>query len=446
MTLPSTGDTIVAVATAPGQAGIGVVRLSGCNLGPMAVALCGRLPAPRTAVLARFRDADGAPIDEGLLLHFPAPASFTGEDVIELQGHGSPMALQMLVARCIELGARHAQPGEFIRRAFLNDKLDLLQAEAVADLIAAGSAAAVRSAGRSLAGAFSAEVGQLQDALTELRALIEATLDFPEEEVDPVYGEMVCHRLDDLCTALDGLLARARNGARLRRGLRVVLAGAPNVGKSSLLNALAGFDRAIVTDVAGTTRDTLDQTIELDGLMLNLIDTAGLRDSSDPVEQIGIAHSWREIGEADVVLDVRDIRDPNTAAYSEAMRIALAGGAEHLVVLNKCDLAGGIGCEDDGRLCLSARTGDGLDALRIRLRTLAGLESAAEDVVLARERHLAALGRTRDALELARQEADALELQAEALRHAQLALAELTGEVTADDVLGEIFGRFCIGK
>ncbi len=427
-----------------------MVRVSGSALLPFARALCGREPAPRVATFARFRDADGGAIDEGLVLYFPAPGSFTGEDVIELQGHGGPVVMQMLLARCVELGARLAEPGEFTKRAFLNGKLDLAQAEGVADLIEASTTAAARSALRSLSGAFSSEVTRIRDALIDLRMLVEATLDFPEEELDFLERADAFGRLAAVRRSLESLLDRARQGALLRSGLNVVLVGPPNVGKSSLLNRLAGEERAIVTDIAGTTRDALRETIQIEGIPLHIIDTAGLRETSDEVERIGIARTWREIERADVIVRLQDAGAAADSADTAAIDAALPGQVECIVVRNKIDLLGQTPgrIEVDGvvTLQLSARTGDGIDLLRAELLRIAGWHAHGEDLVLARERHLAALRGALEHLELAAQRVHALELFAEELRLAQDRVSEITGEFTADDLLGVIFSRFCIGK
>ena len=443
------GGVIAAIATAAGKAGIGVVRLSGDKLESFAIALTGRRPAPRQAVLSRFFDADGSTIDRGILLYFRSPQSFTGEDVLELHAHGGQVVLQMLLARCVALGARIAEPGEFSQRAFLNGKLDLVQAEAIADLIDAGSVAAARSAVRSLSGDFSRDVGRLVQALVDLRALVEATLDFPDEEVDPLRDTDLVQRLAGIRADLGAILARARAGRMLQAGLHVVLAGLPNVGKSSLLNRLAGEERAIVTDVAGTTRDALRETIQIEGIPLHVIDTAGLRESEDIVERIGIERAWKEIGQADVVLQMIDARHGVTDADA-AIAGQLPPGVERILVANKCDLAGTSArrSEDEGRvqIWLSAQTGEGVDLLHAELLRVAGWSGHGEDVVLARERHLEALRLAGTKLDLASGTLERLEVCAEELRLAQDALSRITGEVSADELLGEIFSRFCIGK
>jgi tRNA modification GTPase len=442
-------DAIVAVATAPGRGGIGVVRLSGRDLGPFASQLTGSIPTPRRAVLARFRDAAGTEIDEGIVLYFPAPHSYTGEDVLELQGHGGPVVMQMLVRRCLELGARLAEPGEFTRRAFLNDKLDLAQAEAVADLIEASTDAAARSAIRSLSGEFSRAVLGLVEQLISLRLLVEGTLDFPEEEINFLQQGDVAGQLGGLIAAIDRLLSGARQGSLLRNGLHVVLAGQPNVGKSSLLNRLAGEERAIVTPVPGTTRDALRETIQVQGIPLHIVDTAGLRESEDEIERLGIARSWREIERADVVLHMLDAREGMTGA-DRAIATRLPGDVERIVLLNKSDLAGRApGRESSGgqvALWISAKNGDGMAQLEEELLRVAGWHPGAEGVFLARERHLQALQDARDHLLLAEARQRQLELFAEELRLAQESLGSVTGEFTPDDLLGEIFSRFCIGK
>ena len=453
-------DPIVAIASAPGRGAVGIVRASGRDLAPLVAAVCGRALAPRHATLLPFRGADGRPLDRGLAIHFPAPHSYTGEDVLELQAHGGPVLLQLLLARCLEAlqaahpGARLAEPGEFTERAFLNDKLDLAQAEAVADLIDASTEAAARSAARSLEGAFSREIAALARQTIELRTLVEATLDFPEEEIDFLEQARARERLDAIAAAVDAALARARQGALLREGLRVVLAGQPNVGKSSLLNALAGAELAIVTPIPGTTRDRVRETIQIEGVPLHVIDTAGLRadeQAADEVERIGIGRSWEAIGEAAAVIFLHDLTRLADPAYIEAdaaIRARLPAGVPVLQVFNKADLAAA--AVPPGGLALSARTGQGLDGLRRALLREAGWQGAAEGVGIARARHVEALRRTRAHLERAREHAAArdaaLDLLAEELRLAHQALGEITGEFGVEDLLGEIFGRFCIGK
>lgn len=441
-------DTIAAIATAPGRGGIGVVRVSGAGLDTFAEALCGRRPQARKALFTRFVDAADRIIDEGILLYFPAPASFTGEDVVELQGHGGPVVMQLLLERCIELGARLAEPGEFTRRAFLNGKLDLAQAESVADLIEASTAAAARSAVRSLSGRFSEEVHRIVDRLVDLRMLVEATLDFPEEEIEFLERARALPRLEGIRAELEILLDRARQGALLRSGLNVVLVGAPNVGKSSLLNRLAGEERAIVTDIAGTTRDAVRETIQIEGIPLHVIDTAGLRETADTVERLGIERTWREIERADVILHL--LEAGAASGHEDGVDARRPAGAERITVINKIDLCDGPAMRDEneGRVSLhvSARTGEGIDLLRAELLRVAGWHAHGEDVVLARERHLQALRRALEHVCEAAGQGGALELFAEELRLAQECLGEITGEFGADDLLGVIFSRFCIGK
>lgn len=441
-------DTIAAIATAPGRGGIGVVRVAGADLAPFALALSGKTPAPRRATLADFNDAAGRAIDSGILLHFPAPHSFTGDDVLELQGHGGPVVMQLLLARCVELGARLAEPGEFTRRAFENGKLDLAQAEAVADLIDAATASAARSAVRSLQGEFSKEIHALVDELTELRALTEATLDFPDEEIDFLQSADAFGRLDRVAARLATVFDRAGQGRLLQDGLHVVLVGQPNVGKSSLLNRLAGDELAIVTAVAGTTRDALKSRIQIEGIPLHVIDTAGLRDTDDEVERIGIARTWREIERADVVLLITDAQH-GVGAAERAIVDRLPASVRRLTVENKIDLAGVVPGRREGAdgitLALSARSGQGIDCLRAELLAIAGWHPA-EDVFIARERHLQALRAAAGHVAAAGARLPQIELFAEELRLAQRELSSITGEISADDLLGEIFGRFCIGK
>ncbi len=469
--LPRLDDPIVAVATAAGRGAVGIVRLSGRGLAPLSRALCGRTLDARHATLLSFKAADGAPIDQGLAIYFPAPRSYTGEDVLELQVHGGAVPLQLLLARCLELaaedagdpkgprlpGLRLAQPGEFTTRAFLNGKLDLAQAEAVADLIDASTEAAARSAARSLDGAFSREIGSLAQQLIELRTLVEATLDFPDEEIDFLRSADALGRLARIDADLGAVLARARQGALLRDGLHVVLAGQPNVGKSSLLNALAGAELAIVTPIPGTTRDRIGQTIQIEGVPLHVVDTAGLRapsDIADEVERIGVERSWAEIARADVVIQLHDLTrrgepDYEAADAAIASQLARACAAPCVQVYNKRDAAA-VTPPADG-LAISALTGEGLDALRMALLHEAGWQHASgEGLYIARTRHVQALHRARQHMSQARGHADrgdaVLELVAEELRLAHHALGEITGQFTTEDLLGEIFGRFCIGK
>ncbi|MCE2873003.1 MAG: tRNA uridine-5-carboxymethylaminomethyl(34) synthesis GTPase MnmE [Xanthomonadales bacterium] len=456
MTLINPSDTIVAPATAPGRGGIGVVRLSGPGVPVIASALLGgRLPEPRRATLATFRDGAGEAIDSGLALYFPAPHSYTGEAVLELHGHGGPAVLASLVARAIELGARRAEPGEFTRRAYLNDKLDLAQAEAVADLIDAGSQAAARAALRSLQGAFSAEVHGLVEGLIELRVWVEAAIDFPEEDIDFLADPALVARVEALRARFDAVTQAARQGRVLRDGLTVVIAGRPNAGKSSLLNALAGHEAAIVTDLPGTTRDVVREQLDLDGLPLQVLDTAGLRVAgegpADVVEAEGIRRTRAEIARADRVLFVVDAAtDPAATAYTDE-RATLPEGVPVTLVFNKVDLPTALEVVVpgvDAQLRLSARTGEGLAALRAHLQAAIGYSPTDTGAVSARARHLEALTRARATLEaactlLAQRRG---ELVAEELRLAQRALGEITGEFTSDDLLGRIFGSFCIGK
>ena len=444
--------TIAAIATAPGRGGVGVIRISGSNLLPFAFALTGKSPKPRYATLADFQAADGSTIDTGLLLYFPNPHSFTGEDVLELQGHGGPVVLQLLLARCLDLGARLAEPGEFSRRAFLNGKMDLAQAEAVADLIDAATASAARSAVRSLQGEFSRAIGELNEELTNLRMLVEATLDFPEEDIDFLKAADAFGRLERLQLKLAEIFDRAGQGKLLQSGLHVVLAGQPNVGKSSLLNRLAGDELAIVTPIAGTTRDALRSTIQIEGIPLHIIDTAGLRETEDEVERIGIERSWKEIERSDVVLLLVDSRTGVTEADREILE-RLPKNLQRITIYNKIDLAGRQSerhDEADGvAVSLSAKANQGIDLLRQELLRIAGWHQT-EDVFIARERHLRALATAQEHVAAARSVIEgvlpALELFAEELRLAQQALGEITGEFTADDLLGVIFSRFCIGK
>ncbi len=449
-------DPIVAIATAPGRGAVGIVRASGRDLAPLIAAVCGRALAPRQATLLAFADADGQALDRGLAIHFPAPHSYTGEDVLELQAHGGPVVLQLLLARCLQAqaGLRLAEPGEFTARAFLNDKIDLAQAEAVADLIDASTEAAARSAARSLAGDFSAEIGRLAERLLQLRMLVEATLDFPEEEIDFLEKAGARAQLDGLEATVAQALARARQGALLREGLRVVIAGQPNVGKSSLLNALAGAELAIVTPLPGTTRDRIAQTIQIEGVPLHIVDTAGLRsdaEAGDEVERIGIGRSWDAIAEADAVLFLHDLgrlNDTDYQAADAAIAARLPAGVPLLQVYNKADLPGT--ATPAGGIALSVRSGSGLDALRASLLQQAGWQAAPEGLFIARQRHVQALRRTAVHLQQAQAHAaardTALDLLAEELRLAHRALGEITGAVSSDELLGVIFAGFCIGK
>lgn len=445
-------DTIAAVSTPPGRGGIGIVRVSGPATAAIAEALIGRLPSPRSAHYCAFRDATDTVIDRGVALYFPAPASFTGEDVLELQGHGGPVVMDMLLAATLAGGARPAQPGEFSQRAFLNGRMDLSQAEAVADLIDSGSRAAARSAMRSLDGAFSQQVQALAAALTEVRALVEACIDFPEEEVDFLSDPQLEQRLDALRSQLAEIRASAGRGVLLKEGVRVVLAGQPNVGKSSLMNLLVGRDSAIVTDIPGTTRDIIREHIQLDGLPLHLFDTAGIRAPGDVVEECGVQRAWDAIESADALLLVIDDR----TGMADADRDILArtpARVSRIVVNNKIDLSGArpgaVRNGEELHVRLSAATGAGIEALESSLKECVGYELGEEGAFMARRRHLDALERTQAAVDAAREVLRihrAGELAAEELRQAQQALGEITGEVTSDDILGEIFSRFCIGK
>ncbi|MFS2167743.1 tRNA uridine-5-carboxymethylaminomethyl(34) synthesis GTPase MnmE [Variovorax sp. Varisp62] len=469
MLFARTTDPIVAIATASGRGAVGIVRVSGARLAPLIDAICGRVLKPREATYLPFRDAGGEPVDHGLAIHFPSPNSFTGEDVLELQAHGGAVVLQLLLARCLEAaaepdpvtgrarlpGLRVAEPGEFSQRAFLNGKVDLAQAEAIADLIDASTEAAARSAGRSLSGAFSREIHTLRDALIHLRMLVEATLDFPEEEIDFLQKADATGQLAKLQSQLAAVQQRAKQGALLREGIKVVIAGQPNAGKSSLLNALAGAELAIVSAVAGTTRDVVSQTIQIHGVPLHVADTAGLRESSDEVEQIGVARAWGQIESADAVLFLHDLTRAHLADYAAADADILVGLRQKLLasvpvldVWNKQDAAPA--AHAGHGIALSAKTGLGIEALREQLLAMAGWQAVPEGVYLARARHVQALARVETHLALAAShlaaQAQLLDLLAEELRLAQNALNEITGEFGADDLLGVIFSRFCIGK
>jgi tRNA modification GTPase len=443
------GETIAAIATPAGRGGIGVVRVSGSGARAIAEAVVGQLPAVRHATLARFHAPGGGVIDEGIALFFAAPHSYTGEDVLELQGHGGPMVMQLLLRRCLELGARVAEPGEFTRRAFLNDRLDLAQAESVADLIDASSVEAARSAARSLAGEFSERIHRLVDELVELRVHVEACIDFPEEEIDPADRRWQQERIGALRTSLARLFEDARQGAVLREGLTVVLIGRPNVGKSSLLNRLAGDEVAIVTPIAGTTRDYVRATVSLEGVPIHLIDTAGLREASDEVERIGVERTWRAIETAGAALFIEE--GHGIAAEDEALRKRLPPNLAVARVVNKIDLTGAApgreaSAAGETLLKISARSGAGVAELRAWLLETAGWRPHGEGLFMARERHLVALRTAADHLARAAETTQAFELQAEELRLSQQSLGRITGEVSADALLGEIFSRFCIGK
>jgi len=463
-------QAIVAIATAPGRGSVGIVRVSGKGLSPWVEHLLGRALRPREATYLPFNDARGSPIDQGLALFFPGPHSFTGEDVLELQAHGGPVVLQLLLARCLEAatevdpasgqpflsGLRMAQPGEFSERAFLNDKIDLAQAEAIADLIDASTEAAARSATQSLSGAFSREIHALRDALVHLRMLVEATLDFPEEEIDFLEKADAAGQLARLQQAVQVVLQKASQGALLREGITVVIAGQPNAGKSSLLNALAGAELAIVTPIAGTTRDKVQQTIQIEGVPIHVVDTAGLRPSDDAVEQIGIARAWEAIEGADAVLFLHDLVRADATEYiaadaviTRAIAEKLSDGVPVIDVWNKADAVPGGAAAANG-IVLSAKTGAGLDTLRQSLLETAGWQAPSGGIFIARERHLQALRRVQAHLELAGEhlaaQDQALDLLAEELRLGQNALNEITGAFTSDDLLGVIFSKFCIGK
>ena len=453
--------TIAAIATPPGRGGIGVVRVSGPGERVTAVVdgVAGRTLEPRVATYAVFRDARGGPIDRGLAILFPAPASYTGETVAEFHGHGSPAAMRLLLARCVELGARLAEPGEFTKRAFLNGKLDLAQAESVADLIDAANATAARAAARSLAGEFSREVRAIVDAVTEMRMFTEAALDFPEEDLDLVRASDAVAKLARVRADLDVLVSRAATGARLASGLVVVLVGRPNVGKSSLMNRLAREDVAIVTAIPGTTRDTVEREIDAGGIPLTVVDTAGLRETGDAVERLGIERTWAAVERADLALVLVDARESGDGLHDEdrAILARLPQGLPRIVVHNKCDLAARAPSVERpangairAHVFLSALSGSGVDLLEREVLAIAGVEGAHEDAFIARERHVLALGKAGAHLRAAAAHlagaSPPLELYAEELREAQNALASITGEFTADDLLGAIFSRFCIGK
>lgn len=449
-------DTIVAQATAPGRGGVGIVRLSGAKSLEIAKAIIGFEPTPRYAHYVPFKDASGEQLDMGIALYFPGPNSFTGEDVFELQGHGGPVIIDMLLSRCMALGARLARPGEFSERAFLNDKMDLTQAEAIADLIDSSSEQAAKCALRSLQGAFSKRVDELVESLIHLRIYVEAAIDFPEEEIDFIGDGKVAADLEEIRNKLHGVMKEANQGALLREGMSVVIAGRPNAGKSSLLNALSGKESAIVTSIEGTTRDVLREHIHLDGMPLHIIDTAGLRDSPDEVERIGIQRAWEEIHKADRILLMVDSQsvdsnDPNEI-WPEFMSQLTA--QDHLtLVRNKVDLTKeSTGYEEVNGLpviSLSAKTNDGVEALTTHLKSVMGFDSTTEGGFIARRRHIEALQKANRFLEAGFEQLHgygAGELLAEDLKEAQEALSEITGAFTSDDLLGRIFSSFCIGK
>lgn len=446
-------DTIVAAATPPGRGGVGIVRVSGPKVPEIAAVILGELPPPRRASFARFLDPRQEPIDAGLALFFPAPHSYTGEHVLELHGHGGPVVVESVVARLLELGARRALPGEFTQRAFINDKLDLAQAESIADLIDAGSREAARAAMRSLQGEFSAMVQGLTEAVIELRTYVEAAIDFPEEEIDFLADRQLEDKLNGVRDHFEAVEQSARQGRLLREGMTVVIAGRPNAGKSSLLNRLAGYDAAIVTAIPGTTRDVLRERIDIDGMPLHVLDTAGLRESGDEVETEGVRRAQAEIARADRVLFVIDAAaDPDARAYAEE-KVRLPPDVPLTLIFNKCDQAVGLPVSDTvsgpPRVLMSALTGQGLDVLRAHLKQVMGFYTAEAGTVSARQRHLDALSRARAHVEEGERqlrERRAGELVAEELRAAQQALGEITGEFTTDDLLGRIFSSFCIGK
>jgi tRNA modification GTPase len=446
-------DTIVAAATPPGRGGIGIVRISGPRAPEFTNAFLGELPKPRFATFRRFLDGKQEAIDAGLALYFPAPYSYTGEHMLELQGHGGPLVVDALVARAVELGARRALPGEFTQRAFLNDKLDLTQAEAIADLIEAGSRQAARAAMRSLQGEFSVMVKGLTEAVIELRTYVEAAIDFPEEEIDFLADRALAERLQAVRDLFEVMEQSARQGRLLREGMTVVIAGRPNAGKSSLLNRLAGYDAAIVTPMPGTTRDVLRERIDIDGMPLHVLDTAGLRAALDMAEEEGIRRAQAEMLRADRVLFVIDAQqDPTATAYQEE-RTRLPPDVAVTLVFNKCDIAVGVPVADTGagppRLTLSAHTGQGIETLRAHLKSCMGYHALDGGTVSARARHLEALARARAHVEQAARllsDRRAGELVAEDLRAAQQDLGEITGEFTTEDLLGRIFSGFCVGK
>lgn len=445
-------DTIAAIATPPGRGGVGIIRVSGPQVTAIAEILLGGIPQPRYAGFRRFRDRAGWVIDEGIALYFPAPHSFTGEDVLELQGHGGPMVMDLLLARVLELGARLARPGEFSERAFLNDKLDLAQAEAVADLIESSTLEAARAAMGSLQGAFSSQIHELVEALIELRLYVESAIDFPEEEIDFLADGHIAKRLKELRERLATLRASASQGRLLREGMTLVIAGRPNAGKSSLLNRLAGREAAIVTEIPGTTRDVLREQINIEGMPLHVIDTAGLRESTDVVEQEGIRRAWKEIEGANRILMIVDDCLGITAEDRDLLA-RFPPGLGFTLIRNKTDLTGRTPVILEGEwgteILVSAKTGEGLDLLAIHLKECMGYRAAGEGAFIARRRHLEALGQADVFLDNANYQLEvgrAGELVAEELRQAQNALSEITGEFTSDDLLGRIFSTFCIGK
>jgi tRNA modification GTPase len=445
-------DTIAAIASALGRAAVGVIRVSGPRVPQIAAGILGSLPAPRLAQFSSFLDAQGKSLDEGIALYFPAPRSYTGEEVLEIQGHGGALIVDMLLQRLLELGCRMARPGEFSERAFLNGKIDIAQAEAIADLIDAGTTAAARAAVRSMQGEFSARIADLKSRITALRAYVEAAIDFPDEEIDFLSDHALRERLAAVFAAFESITTAARQGALLREGLNVVIAGKPNAGKSSLLNKLSDDEIAIVTDVPGTTRDVLRQQVHLDGLPLNLIDTAGLRAAVDVVEAEGVRRARNEMARADRVLYVLDTGAEDSQSWAPDLD-QLPPEIPVTLVFNKIDLTGSRARLDEAasppRVFLSARTGAGVELLRTHLKVSAGYRETEAGALAARRRHLDALNRARQHVQSAADTLSstrAFELFAEDLRLAQHALGEITGEFTSDDLLGEIFGSFCIGK
>ncbi len=440
-------ETICAQATANGRGGVGILRVSGPQSRSIAEAILGKVPQPRVAELLDFNDEAGEPIDQGLAIFFPNPNSFTGEDVLELQGHGGPVVMDRLMRRVLGLGARAARPGEFSERAFLNNKMDLVQAEAIADLIDSASEQAARSALRSLQGAFSNEVHALVEQVTELRMYVESSMDFPEEEIDFLSEGGVSERLQTIIQQLERVVESAKEGVLLQEGMTLVIAGRPNAGKSSLLNALSGRESAIVTEIPGTTRDLLKEQIEIDGLPIHIIDTAGLRESEDQVEQEGIRRAWREIEQADRVLLLVD--DQSGMTEEDRQTLQQMGEVPVTIIRTKIDLSGNPAGQHQGEIAISSKSGEGMDALRDFLKQCAGYQASGEGTFLARRRHLEALQQARCALEQGRKQLNdfhAGELLAEELRRAQEALSEITGAFTSDDLLGKIFSSFCIGK
>ncbi|MGY6274276.1 tRNA uridine-5-carboxymethylaminomethyl(34) synthesis GTPase MnmE [Methylomonas sp. MgM2] len=444
----NSGDTVAAIATPPGNGGVGIIRISGPAAADISRKITGKLPEPRYARYCHFRDGNESIIDSGIALYFPAPTSFTGEDTLELHGHGGSVVLDMLLRRVLDLGARLANPGEFSQRAFLNNKIDLAQAEAIADLITCGTEQAVRSAQQSMQGVFSEQINELVDELIELRVYIEAAIDFVDEEIDFLSDGTVATRIEQLRDRIRQIHATAQQGRLLHDGMTVVLAGKPNAGKSSLLNALAGHDAAIVTDIAGTTRDVLRERIQIDGMPLHIIDTAGLRDSDNVVELEGIRRAKLEIEKADKVLLLMDSTERENGELLKELPV----GVDVTRIFNKIDLTGQpphIAEYDQGTdIYLSAKTGEGLDLLKQHLKNSVGFGETIANVFIARRRHLLALNAAQESVENAAEQLNhqASELVAEDLRQAQTRLSEITGEFSSDDLLGEIFGSFCIGK